>query len=119
MLRCSSRPSIIADWLIPCNNLRGDALERRTTLPLATSRSRNVRLSPDGSMDGIHLLGEWFACPASLPLHDADALRSLCTDATRDAGLDAVGERFHQFEPHGVTGVVLLAESHLAIHTWP
>ena len=30
-----------------------------------------------------------------------------------------VGDSFHQFEPQGVTGTVLLAESHLAIHTWP
>jgi len=30
-----------------------------------------------------------------------------------------VGERFFQFEPQGVTGTVLLAESHIAIHTWP
>ena len=30
-----------------------------------------------------------------------------------------VGDSFYQFEPQGVTGTVLLAESHLAIHTWP
>ena len=34
-------------------------------------------------------------------------------------GLTVVGERFFQFEPQGVTGTVLLAESHIAIHTWP
>ena len=44
----------------------------------------------------------------------------------RDAGLAPVGELFHRFppapgsdEPAGITGVVLLAESHLAVHTWP
>ena len=47
------------------------------------------------------------------------ALRELCLDATRAAGLTPVGDCFHQFEPQGVTGTVLLAESHLAIHTWP
>ena len=36
-----------------------------------------------------------------------------------DAGLTIVGDSFHQFAPQGVTGTVLLAESHLAIHTWP
>ena len=70
-------------------------------------------------MDGIHLLGEWFGCPPSPPMHVADALRRLCVDATQAAGLTPVGECFHQFDPQGVTGVVLLAESHLAIHTWP
>jgi len=71
-------------------------------------------------MDGIHLLGEWFDCPAESPeMTHAAALRSLCLVATQDAGLTAVGDKFHQFAPQGVTGMVLLAESHLAIHTWP
>ena len=35
------------------------------------------------------------------------------------SGLNIVGEVFYQFQPQGVTGAVLLAESHLAIHTWP
>lgn len=71
-------------------------------------------------MDGIHLLGEWYGCPADRPeMVQADALRSRCLDAVAAAGLTIVGERFHQFEPQGVTGAVILAESHLAIHTWP
>jgi len=71
-------------------------------------------------MDGIHLLGEWYGCPADTPeFTRADALRTLCLDATASAGLTIVGESFHQFKPQGVTGTVLLAESHLAIHTWP
>jgi S-adenosylmethionine decarboxylase proenzyme len=71
-------------------------------------------------MDGIHLLGEWFGCPVDAPeMIQSDALRSLCLAATQDAGLTAVGDKFHQFAPQGVTGVVLLAESHLAVHTWP
>lgn len=71
-------------------------------------------------MDGIHLLGEWYDCPADTPAFTlAPALRELCVGAARDAGLTVVGERFHQFEPQGVTGTVLLAESHVAIHTWP
>ncbi|MEO8849719.1 MAG: adenosylmethionine decarboxylase [Casimicrobiaceae bacterium] len=71
-------------------------------------------------MDGIHLLGEWYGCPATKPeMLDATALRSLCMRAVEAAGLTIVGERFHQFEPQGVTGAVILAESHLAVHTWP
>jgi S-adenosylmethionine decarboxylase len=57
-------------------------------------------------------------------LTDIDALRALCLAAVTDAGLLAVSELFHRFDPHadrqsGITGVVLLAESHLAVHTWP
>ncbi len=71
-------------------------------------------------MDGIHLLGEWYGCPAHTPAFTrAEALRAVCLEATEQAGLTVVGERFHQFEPQGVTGTVLLAESHVAIHTWP
>ena len=71
-------------------------------------------------MDGIHLLGEWYGCPPDAPeFTQAEPLRDLCVKAARDAGLTVVGERFFQFEPQGVTGTVLLAESHIAIHTWP
>jgi len=71
-------------------------------------------------MDGIHLLGEWYGCPAHTPeFTRADALRALCLSAVSATGLTVVGDSFHQFEPQGVTGTVLLAESHLAIHTWP
>lgn len=60
--------------------------------------------------------------PAAL-LTDPDALRLQCLGAVREAGLQAVGDLFHRFvsatQPSGVTGVVLLAESHLAVHTWP
>jgi S-adenosylmethionine decarboxylase proenzyme len=71
-------------------------------------------------MDGVHLLGEWYGCPAHTPeFTRAEALREVCLKAVEASGLTTVEERFFQFEPHGVTGAVILAESHLAIHTWP
>src|SRR5262245_23403232 len=71
-------------------------------------------------MDGIHLLGEWYECPGHIPeFTRAEALRTLCLEAVGKAGLTIVGDAFYQFAPQGVTGTVLLAESHLAIHTWP
>ena len=69
---------------------------------------------------GIHLFAEWYECDFSLPqLRYAHRLRDACLSATRDSGLQCVGDVFHQFQPQGVTGTVLLAESHMAIHTWP
>ena len=71
-------------------------------------------------MDGLHLTADLSACAAVAAMSDAPALRRLCRDAVRAVGLTPVGEIFHRFpSPGGVTGVVLLAESHLAVHTWP
>ena len=72
-------------------------------------------------MQGTHLTADLQGCDAALPaMTDTSALRTLCLQAVADAGLQAVGELFHRFPtPGGITGVVLLAESHLAVHTWP
>src|ERR1700746_1350847 len=71
-------------------------------------------------MDGIHLLGEWYGCAAAMPeMTRAEPLRALCLRLSEASGMTIVGDRFFQFKPQGVTGTVLLAESHLAIHTWP
>jgi S-adenosylmethionine decarboxylase proenzyme len=39
--------------------------------------------------------------------------------AALKSGATVIGQQFHQFEPEGVTGFLLLAESHLSVHTWP
>jgi S-adenosylmethionine decarboxylase proenzyme len=72
-------------------------------------------------MHGLHLTADLSGCdPTPPPMVDPQALRALCLQAVTAAGLHPVGELFHRFPaPGGVTGVVLLAESHLAVHTWP
>ena len=72
-------------------------------------------------MQGVHLTADLRGCPATQPaMADPAALRALCLQSVAAAGLLAVGDLFHRFPaPGGVTGVVLLAESHLAVHTWP
>lgn len=71
-------------------------------------------------MRGIHLIGELYGCDGNSPLlRDAAALQALCLDHVSESGLTLLGAGFHQFQPSGVTGTVMLAESHLAIHTWP
>lgn len=80
-----------------------------------------------GRMQGLHLTADLHGCdPARPAMTDRAALRRLCLEAVQRSGLAPVGELFHRFEPDatggeptGVTGVVLLAESHLAVHTWP
>lgn len=72
-------------------------------------------------MHGLHLTADLRGCdPHAALMCDPEALRAHCLQAVAGAGLQAVGELFHRFAgPGGVTGVVLLAESHLAVHTWP
>jgi S-adenosylmethionine decarboxylase len=71
-------------------------------------------------MQGLHLTADLSECAGTAAMTDVQALRRLCLDAVLAAGLTPVGELFHRFPaPGGVTGVVLLAESHLAVHTWP
>lgn len=69
---------------------------------------------------GIHILGDFFGCKSGKEemLH-SEMLRSFCRDKVKEVGLTEVGELFYQFPGGGVTGTVLLAESHVAIHTWP
>lgn len=73
-------------------------------------------------MDGLHLTADLSGCdPALALMREPAALAALCRDAVSACGLSAVAELFHAFAPagSGITGVVLLAESHLAVHTWP
>ncbi len=78
-------------------------------------------------MHGLHLTADLQGCCSAQPaMVSPDALGALCRAAVAVVDLHAVGELFHGFPtrpgqrgPSGVTGVVLLAESHVAIHTWP
>jgi S-adenosylmethionine decarboxylase len=70
---------------------------------------------------GLHLIGDLYGCLCDSRLMlDAGYLEAFCRDRVTAAGLTAVGALFHSFgDGGGVTGVVVLAESHLSIHTWP
>lgn len=72
-------------------------------------------------MQGLHLTADLSGCPPSAAvMTDSAALRTLCLAAVEEVALTPVGELFHRFaDGPGITGVVLLAESHLAVHTWP
>ena len=52
-------------------------------------------------------------------LNDIDFLRTCLRETAEHIGATVVNDSFYQFTPHGVSGVVIIAESHLAIHTWP
>ena len=52
-------------------------------------------------------------------LNNPRALEKLCLRFLRSARVTVLHTHFHQFMPYGVTGIIIVAESHLAIHTWP
>jgi S-adenosylmethionine decarboxylase len=67
---------------------------------------------------GRHLLLELKDCNQEI-LNDLDSLKKILLDAAKEANATVLGESFHKFSPQGISGVVIIAESHLFIHTWP
>ncbi|MDY6834063.1 MAG: adenosylmethionine decarboxylase [Chloroflexota bacterium] len=67
---------------------------------------------------GRHLLLELNDCNKEA-LDDLSYLRSILVSAAEGAGATVLGESFHRFAPQGVSGVVIIAESHVSIHSWP
>lgn len=76
-------------------------------------------------MQGLHLTADLNHCQCDAQwLTDADQLLAACVQAVNKSGLQAVNQLAHRFPassegPGGVTATVLLAESHLCVHTWP
>ncbi len=71
-------------------------------------------------MNGLHLIGDMVGCRCDPQLLlDGPGFRSKCLEFVSASGLTTMDATFHQFEGSGFTGTVVLAESHLAIHTWP
>jgi S-adenosylmethionine decarboxylase len=67
---------------------------------------------------GRHILCEVFGCDPEV-LNDTEKVKQLMVDAALAAGAEVREVAFHKFSPQGVSGVVVISESHLAIHTWP
>jgi S-adenosylmethionine decarboxylase len=67
---------------------------------------------------GRHLLLELKDCDAEA-LNNLEYLKKSLMDTAVQIGATVLNEVFHQFCPQGVSGVVVIAESHLCIHTWP
>jgi S-adenosylmethionine decarboxylase proenzyme len=67
---------------------------------------------------GTHVLVECRGC-APVVLNDAAALERALRAAAQAIGARVVTCAFHAFAPHGVTGMLLLEESHISVHTWP
>jgi len=74
-------------------------------------------VTPPSTYDGRHLLADLYGCPV---LDDAALIETALRAAANSAGATVIGLHLHHFgDGQGVTGVALLAESHMSIHTWP
>lgn len=67
---------------------------------------------------GRQILVEYYDCDADI-INDVSQVEDILLTATRAAKASIISHNFHKFSPHGVSGTVVIAESHVAIHTWP
>lgn len=67
---------------------------------------------------GRHILVEFFGCSSEI-LNDVITIEEQMVNAAKEAQATVINSTFHHFSPYGVSGVVVIQESHLAIHTWP
>lgn len=67
---------------------------------------------------GRHALVDLYECDPAL-LDNLDHVKSVLTGVTEKLDLTVVQSVFHRFSPQGVSGVIVIAESHLSVHTWP
>ncbi len=67
---------------------------------------------------GRHLVAEFYDCDPKA-LDDIENIERHMIEAAYETGATVINSTFHRFLPYGVSGVVVISESHLAIHTWP
>jgi len=67
---------------------------------------------------GTHLLIELRDCSPEI-LKSLERVRKIMISAAKEAKATVINNSFHEFNPFGISGVVVIAESHLSIHTWP
>lgn len=67
---------------------------------------------------GRQILVEFYDCDSEV-LDNEDLIRNILLESVRRSGATIITDTFHTFSPHGVSGVIVIAESHVTIHTWP
>ena len=85
--------------------------------PLLSSELATEHLNAMNAL-GKHILAEYYRCDTTV-LNSIELLENCMKDAVRASGATIIDSIFHKFSPHGVSGVIVIAESHMAIHTWP
>ena len=92
-------------------------LNELVVTPIATATPAPIT-APFADTVGKHCILELYACDCA-KLDDEDFVRAALSNAALRAGATLLNLISHQFQPHGVTGLALLAESHISFHSWP
>ena len=86
----------------------------------AKREENTVELDSPESIPGLHIIGDLFDCQCKCNLlSELRPIKEACLRYVDDVGLLSVGHKFYKFDNGGITGMVILAESHLSVHTWP
>jgi S-adenosylmethionine decarboxylase len=67
---------------------------------------------------GKHVIAELYGCDSEI-INNQELIEDFMLEAVELSGATIVQPVFHKFSPHGVSGMVVVSESHFAIHTWP
>lgn len=67
---------------------------------------------------GTHLLLDLYGCNPKI-LNDSEKVEKIMLQACKKIKAKIVRSLIHQFNPHGISGVVVISESHFTVHTWP
>jgi S-adenosylmethionine decarboxylase proenzyme len=67
---------------------------------------------------GQHYLIDFVDCDPEIT-QQVEPIREIVMRAAKECGATILNDLFHQFQPMGVSGVVVIAESHISVHTWP
>ena len=96
--------------------MRGKAIERKMIEKTKRSIQWVTNAKDKAKYAGIHLIAEFWHGK----IVDAEKeLKQILTEAAKRANSTPLGIEIYKFSPQGITGVVLLAESHIALHSWP
>lgn len=69
-------------------------------------------------MENIQIIAEFYGCREDL-ISNSNTVKRIINRAIKKSNLTKIRSHYHQFRPTGVTGIVLLAESHITMHSWP
>lgn len=67
---------------------------------------------------GRHILAEIYGCDSAI-LNNKETIEKVMVESALKSGAEVREVAFHKFNPQGLSGVVIISESHLTIHTWP